>query len=72
MELLRQMGEPGVLSEENREKFVACGIRLPEIPAEPEEKQRTTTERDIVMNYHIRQILNIRSELLAALGKDGK
>lgn len=81
MELLRQMGEPGILNEENKERFRACGIRLPEAesvdgvdneidsggqiaaPAVP-------TERDIVINYHVRQILNIRAELLAALRKD--
>ena len=85
MELLRQMGEPGELSEENRKRFLECGICLPQVCEEQEEGQETKvqeeipavtpcpkepTERDIVMNYHVRQILKIRSEMLAALRKD--
>ena len=82
MELLRQMGEPGVLNEENRERFLTCGIRLPETEEADELANNEAdsgmelvaptaqTERDIVINYHIRQILNIRTELLAALRKD--
>lgn len=83
MELLRQMGTPGVLSEENREMFAKCGIRLPQV-SEPQAEvcsegeavleaaweKPAPTELDIVMNYHIRQILMIRGELLAALRKD--
>lgn len=80
MELLRQMGTPGILDEENREMFAKCGIRLPqecaangedEESSEVLQKDTVPTELDIVMNYHIRQILNIRTELLAALRKDG-
>ncbi|MBR2403070.1 MAG: FUSC family protein [Lachnospiraceae bacterium] len=95
MELLRQMGEPGVLNEENRELLKKCGAlkqeECPEakegditehpeemMPEEmmPEETDTEVTvpftERDIVMNYHVRQILMVREELLAALRKDTK
>jgi hypothetical protein len=79
------MGEPGELSKENRERFLECGICLPQVCEEQEEGQenkvqeeipavmlypKEPTERDIVMNYHVRQILKIRSEMLAALRKD--
>ena len=85
MELLRQMGEPGELSKENRERFLECSICLPQVYEEQVEGQeakvqeespavtpacKEPTERDIVMNYHVRQILKIRSEMLAALRKD--
>ncbi len=87
MELLRQMGEPGELSEENRERFLECGICLPQVGEMQEEGQgdvglqeqkapvsaacpKEPTERDIVMNYHVRQVLKIRSEMLTALRKD--
>jgi len=82
MELLRQMGAPGYLSEENRERFLKCGICLPEVTEDAKdslgqgEKENEVNlpsfERDIVMNYHIRQILDIREELLATLRKDEK
>lgn len=64
MEVLSQMGTPGCLSDENRKALADCGAKiLDERPlCEP-------TERDIVMNYHIRQILLLRGELLEALEK---
>lgn len=64
MEVLSQMGTPGCLSDENRKALADCGAKiLDERPlCEP-------TERDIVMNYHIRQILLLRRELLDALEK---
>jgi hypothetical protein len=64
MEVLSQMGTPARLSDENRKALEDCGaVILDErILEEP-------TERDIVMNYHIRQVLRRRQELLDALEK---
>lgn len=63
MTVLSQMGRPGILTEENRSALEACGAMLSDsrIPGEP-------TEKDIITNYHIRQILRLRQELLAELG----
>ena len=62
MEVLCQMGKPGCLSEENRQALEACGATILDdrCLGEP-------TERDIVMNYHIRHVLRIRKELLDEL-----
>lgn len=64
MEVLSQMGSPGCLSEENRKALEECGARVLDqrCLGEP-------TERDVVMNYHIRQVLLLRRELLEALKK---
>ena len=64
MEVLSQMGTPGCLSEENRQALTACGANILD-----ERKLCEPTERDIVMNYHIRQVLLLRRELLDALEK---
>ena len=62
MTVLSQMGIPGRLSQENRQALEECGAvigdRRPLTEAE---------ERDTVTNYHIRQILRLRRELLEAL-----
>ena len=62
MEVLSQMGYPGRLSDENRQALVECGaVILDQRPL------TDPTERDVVMNYHIRQMLQLRQELLDAL-----
>ena len=63
MVVLSQMEKPGVLSHENRIALENCGamIRDPRKTEVPEEK-------DVVTNYHVRQILRLRQELLAELG----
>ena len=62
MEVLSQMGIPGRLSEENRQALEECGaVILDQRPLE------AATERDVVMNYHIRQMLQLRKELLDVL-----
>ena len=64
MEVLSQMGHPGRLNEENRRALESCGAaiqnRRPLAPG---------MERDVVTNYHVRQILRLRRELLNALKK---
>ena len=62
LEVLSQMGSPGCLSEENRQALEACGATILD-----ERNLNEPTERDVVMNYHIRQVLQLRLELLDAL-----
>ena len=62
IEVLSQMGSPGCLSEENRQALEENGATILD-----ERKLCDPTERDIVMNYHIRQVLLLRRELLDTL-----
>ena len=64
MEVLSQMGRPGRLSEENRRALESCGAVIRD-----QRPLDSVMERDVVMNYHIRQVLRLRRELLAALKK---
>lgn len=59
MEVLSRMGRPGRLNDENRQRLKASGaeIRDPRVLKNP-------LERDVVTNYHVRQILFLRTELL--------
>lgn len=62
MEVLSHMGRPGRLDEENRRRLAACGADIRDVrPLD------SVMERDVVTNYHIRQILRLRRELLEAL-----
>lgn len=64
MEVLSQMGHPGRLSEENRRALESCGADIQDMrPLD------SVMERDVVTNYHVRQILRLRRELLDALKK---
>lgn len=64
MTVLSQMGRPGRLSEENRRSLAACGAQIRDTrPLD------SVLERDVVTNYHVRQILTLRRELLEALEK---
>lgn len=62
MEILSHMGTPGRLTEENRQALIDCGAQIKDhrILIEP-------TERDIVVNYHIKQILRLRKDLTEEL-----
>lgn len=62
IEVLSHMEQPCRLSEDNYRQLVSCGavIRDPHT-------MDPTTERDVVTNYHVRQILKLRGELLEAL-----
>jgi len=62
MEVLSRMDAPGTLSEENCRLLRECGANISQ-----EGAQKITEERDVVINYHVRQILKLRSELLEAL-----
>jgi uncharacterized membrane protein YgaE (UPF0421/DUF939 family) len=64
MLVLSRVERPGILTSENKEHLIACGADIRD--------DRTTddpTELDIVTNYHIRQILQLRQDLLDALQK---
>lgn len=64
MEVLSQMGHPGRLNEENRRALESCGADIQDMrPLD------SVMERDVVTNYHVRQILRLRRELLNALKK---
>ena len=65
MEVLSHMGRPGRLSDENRRRLLACGADIRDSRA-----LDSVLERDVVTNYHVRQILRLRQDLLEALKKD--
>lgn len=67
MEVLSHMGRPGRLNEENRKRLAACGADIRD-----QRPLDSVLERDVVTNYHIRQILTLRRELLEALGKQAR
>lgn len=62
MEVLSQMEQLGRLNEENRRRLMACGADIRD-----ERSLDSVMEKDVVTNYHIRQILRLRRELLDAL-----
>ena len=62
MEVLSQMGRPGRLDPENRRRLLACGAVIRD-----QRPLDSVLERDVVTNYHVRQILKLRRELLDAL-----
>lgn len=62
MEVLSRMGCPGRLNEENRRRLKANGAEIRD-----ERLLRDPQERDVVTNYHVRQILSLRVDLLESL-----
>ena len=64
MEILSHMGTPGRLTEENRQALIDCGAVI-----QDNRPLTNPTERDIVVNYHVRQILQLRKELTEELHK---
>lgn len=65
MEVLCRMGRPGCLDADNRSRLAECGaVILDERAAE------AATEQDIVTNYHVRQILILRQELMDILNHE--
>lgn len=68
IELLSLMGRPGRLTEENRSRLILCGADI----RDERTMDSVFDERDVVVNYHVKQILTLRRELLAALGEEKK
>ena len=62
LQILSLAGKPGRLNEENRQKLKHCGALIRD-----ERPLKVPQERDTVTNYHIRQILRLREEMLAIL-----
>jgi len=59
MEVLSRMGRPGRLNDENRQRLKLCGAEIRDNRA-----LKNPQERDMVTNYHVRQMLSLRRELL--------
>ena len=64
MEVLCRIGQLGQLDSKNRQLLQESGANIPEQP--PVE---TMSDLDILTNYHVRQILTLRHELMAGLSK---
>lgn len=62
LEVLSRMEKPGILNEENRKKLLECGADI-----QDDRPLELLQEIDVVMNYHVRQILILRQELMDAL-----
>ena len=62
MEVLSRMGRPGRLNDENRQRLKACGAEIRDT-----RPLKNPHERDMVTNYHIRQILTLREDIRSAL-----
>ena len=65
MEVLCCVERIGRLNEGNRRRLAACGANIRD-----QRPLDAVQERDVVTNYHVAQILKLRRELLAALGKE--
>lgn len=65
MEVLQAIGLPGRLSKENRQRLLDCGANISSF-----EYTDTSHEAEIVTNYHVAGILDLREELLAALATE--
>ena len=67
MEVLCHMEQPGVLNQKNREKLLFSGAKI------KQRKDITSNEEiDIITNYHVEQILDLRVDLLNVLKKSGR
>ena len=64
MEVLCLLEQPGILSQENRQRLADCGAEIRD-----QRKLELFRETDIVTNYHVAQILILRQKLLDALKK---
>lgn len=62
MVVLSRMENPGILSNENKQRLQECGAVIRDARATDQPK-----DVDIVTNYHVSQILTLRRELLDAL-----
>lgn len=62
MEIFSRAGRPGRLNDENRMRLKACGADIRD-----KRPYKNPQERDIVTNYHVRQILTLRREILEAI-----
>lgn len=66
MEVLCQMDSPGILNEKNIKCLQAAGAAIQEKQPHPS-LPNTETEKNIITNYHVSELLTLRKELLTAL-----
>lgn len=64
MKVLCNMGLPGRLNDENRQRLASYGARIKD-----HRELNSVMERDVITNYHVAQILTLRRELLDMLKK---
>lgn len=64
MEVLSQMENPGRLDDENKQWLKNCGADIKDRRVMVEVK-----EQDVITNYHVKQILALRQELIETLGQ---
>ena len=62
MEVLSRMGKPGRLNDENRLRLKNSGADIRDT-----RPLKNPQERDMVTNYHVRQILSLRADILETL-----
>lgn len=62
LEILSLAGKPGRLNDENRNRLKHAGAKIRDT-----RPLKNPQERDIVTNYHVRQILQLRQEILDIL-----
>lgn len=67
MEVLCQMRTPGTLNEKNFNQLQNAGAAIPEMQTD----SYIPTEKDILTNYHVSELLTLRKELLSALKTTG-
>jgi len=63
MEVLCHMEQPGRLSDRNRQRLASCGAMIRD-----QRLLDSVMEDDVVTNYHVDRILDLRRELLEVLG----
>lgn len=66
MEVLSRMGRPGRLNDENRLRLKNSGAQIRDTRV-----LKNPQERDMVTNYHVRQILSLRTQMLEVLQQIG-
>lgn len=64
MKVLCNMGLPGRLNDENRQRLASYGAKIKD-----QRELNSVMERDVITNYHVDQILTLRRELLDMLKK---
>lgn len=66
MEVLCQMGTPGILNEKNLKSLRSSGAVIPKKYA-ASAAYHEPTEKDIITNYHVSALMALRNELLRAV-----
>ena len=67
MEVLSRMTKLGQLSEENRKRLEACGAKIGDVSKASGAIEESVEKADVITNYHVEQILNLRQVLMEEL-----